>query len=113
MKKRIYNITDQDFIVTRKSLTKGVYGLTLIPEEFSTTKVSLTKVEPNGVFSNHIDEYHHVFYFIKGHGIGYLDDEEYSIEPGRIVEIPAGTPHGYRNTSPENMLLITMNIPAL
>ena len=112
MKKRIYDISDQEFSVTRKNLTKGVYGFPLIPEELSRTKVTLTKVESNGVFSTHIDNYHHVFYFIKGQGIGYLEDEEYTIEPGRIVEIPAGTPHGYRNTSQESMLLITMNIPA-
>jgi mannose-6-phosphate isomerase-like protein (cupin superfamily) len=111
MKKRIYNVTDQEFTTTRKNLTTGVYGVSLIPDELSKTRVTLTKVEPNGVFSTHIDNYHHIFYFLQGHGIGYLDEEEYSIEPGLIVEIPAGTPHGYRNTSQENMLLITMNIP--
>ena len=111
MKKRIYDISNQNFIATRKNLTKGVYGLRLIPDELSTTRVTLTKVEPNGEFSTHIDEYHHVFYFIKGQGIGWLGDEEYTIDQGRIVDIPAGTPHGYRNTTQESMLLITINIP--
>ena len=112
MKKSIHDITDQEFVATRKTLTKGVYGLPLISEELSTIKVTLTKVEPNGEFSTHTDDYHHIFYFIKGQGIGTLDDEEYPIKPGRIVKIPAGTPHGYRNTSSENLLLITMNILA-
>jgi mannose-6-phosphate isomerase-like protein (cupin superfamily) len=112
MKKRIYHITDQKFTATRKTLTKGVYGVSLISEDLSPTIATLTKVEPNGEFSTHIDEYHHLFYFIKGKGVGYLDDEVYKIEPGLVVEIPAGTSHGYQNTSKERMLLITMNIPA-
>ena len=112
MKTRIRDITDQEFVATRKDLTKGVYGLPLVSKDLSITKVTLTKVTPNGEFSTHIDEYHHIFYFIKGQGVGQLGNEEYSIKPGRIVEIPVGTPHGYRNTSTETMLLITMNILA-
>ena len=112
MKKSIYNSSNLDFGAIRKDLTKGVYGLPLIPEELSTTKVTLTKVQPYGEFSSHVDDYHHVFYFIKGQGIGWIDEEKYDVMPGRIVEIPAGVPHGYQNTTQENMLLITINIPS-
>jgi mannose-6-phosphate isomerase-like protein (cupin superfamily) len=111
MKKRIRDITDQDFVATRKDLTEGVDGLDLIPDELSTIKVTLTRVMPQGEFSTHKDDYHHVFYFIEGKGKGLLGNEEYSIKPGRIVDVPAGTFHGYRNTSQKTMLLITMNIP--
>ena len=111
MKNRIFDISDLDFAAVRKDLTNGVYGSSLISNELSTTKVTLTKVEPNGEFSTHIDDYHHVLYFIKGDGVGWLGDEEFIINQGMIVNIPAGTPHGYRNSSQESMLLITINIP--
>jgi mannose-6-phosphate isomerase-like protein (cupin superfamily) len=112
MKKRIRDITDQEFTATRKNLTKGVHGIDLISDDLSSIKVTLTRVMPQGEFSPHKDDYHHVFYFIEGQGIGLLDDEEYIIKPNRIVDIPAGTLHGYRNTSKKNMHLITLNIPA-
>jgi mannose-6-phosphate isomerase-like protein (cupin superfamily) len=111
MEHRIYDIEEQDFAVTRRSLAEGVSGLSLIPRELANFKLTLTKVEPGGKFSTHRDEYHHVLYFISGIGIGWLEEEQYDIKPGRIAEIPAGTLHGYMNSSNETMTLITVNIP--
>ena len=111
MERRVYDIKDQDFAVTRRPLVEGVSGLSLIPKDMANFKITLTKVEPRGTFSLHRDDYHHVLYFISGIGIGWLEEEQYDIRPGRIVEIPAGTLHGYMNSSNETMILIIVNIP--
>lgn len=52
-----------------------------------------------------------MFYFIESYGEGNLGEESYEIAPGRVVEIPAGIPHGYKSTTESEMLLLTMNIP--
>ena len=109
MERRVYDIKDQDFAVTRRPLVEGVSGLSLIPKDLTNFKITLTKVEPGGKFSLHRDDYHHVLYFISG--IGWLEEEQYDIRPDRIVEIPAGILHGYMNSSNETMILITVNIP--
>jgi mannose-6-phosphate isomerase-like protein (cupin superfamily) len=108
---RIYDMNKIDLIGIRKDLTEKISGHTLIPEGLTSTKVMITRVGPNGEFSPHQDDYHHVFYFISGTGVGQVGLEEYTIRPGTIVEVPAGTLHAYKNTSDEPLFLVTINIP--
>jgi quercetin dioxygenase-like cupin family protein len=96
---------------SRPDITKKVEGKSLVPELISNHKVVLTRVQPSGEFKEHSDPYHHIFYFMKGSGKGMINDEEYQIEPGLVVEIPAGTNHAYKNTGKKEMLLLTINIP--
>jgi mannose-6-phosphate isomerase-like protein (cupin superfamily) len=111
MKPRIYDLSSQDFTLSSRPETESVLIKPLIPSGYTETKVILTKVEPGGSFQSHADAYHHVFYFIEGHGEGVLGEETYEIAPGRVVEVPAGMKHGYRNTFTSEMLLLTVNIP--
>lgn len=110
--KRIKLVTKTDFEIVRDEITEGVVGFPLVPALSSGLKITLTKVDPQGEFSEHRDDYHHVLYFISGNGVGWVEGEEYGIMPGRLVQIPKGTPHGYRNDSSEMITLLTINIPA-
>ena len=107
----MYNIADKDWKETRPKITTKVYGKSLIPQEWSDMKMVLTKVEPGGEFSTHIDAYHHIFYYLEGTGIGWIEDEEYEIQSGLVVEVLAGKKHGYRNSGSQELILITLNIP--
>jgi len=109
---RIYVPKRDQYMPTRKNLTRLITGLPLLPDGTTATKIMLTEVEPNGEFSSHVDEYHHVFYFIAGQGRGHVDNRYYDIVPNTIVEVPAGVLHGYQNTGSEPMQLISINIPA-
>lgn len=108
---KISTIDDSNLNPVRGDITKDIVGRSLIPESLSKTSVTYTKVGPSGRFEEHVDDYHHVLLFPHGHGILYIDKHEYAIEEGMLVEIPAGTPHGYQNITDEDMLLITINIP--
>lgn len=107
---RVYDIKEQSFTATREDLTAGVSGFSLLPQESLISKIILTRVKPGGEFLSHRDSYHHLFYFIKGEGEISLAGENYEIKPGRVVEIPAGEIHGYKNTADDEMLLLTINI---
>lgn len=109
--KRIYELQEEKWKVTRKDLTEKVFGKALIPDGLSKVKIALTKVEPGGQFNQHTDNYHHVFYFLAGEGIGFIGGERYKINPGLVVQVPAGEKHGYENTGEKNLQLITINIP--
>lgn len=106
----VKELMDFDWIVNKKKLPKMLVN-SLIPKDWSNVKILLTKVEPKGIFPLHIDDYHHVFYFIEGEGVLKIADKEYKIKPNLKVEISAGLEHGYENTGNTEMFLITVNIP--
>jgi len=107
---RVYQIEYNKLEVVREDITKGIAGFSLIPSGMKATKVVLTTVEPYGEFSLHQDQYHHILYFISGTGECNLGDETHPVGPGTIVEIPAGTLHGYKNRSEVPIQLLTINI---
>jgi mannose-6-phosphate isomerase-like protein (cupin superfamily) len=47
--------------------------------------------------NSHNDEEEY-YYIVRGSGMIQLDESEYSIEAGDVVQIPAGTRHGIRNS---------------
>ena len=108
---RIYKLDEKEWKPTRENLTVNVFGISLIPAEWTNHKFVLTKVNPGGEFSMHTDPYHHVFYFLKGQGIGWIGDETYEITPDLIVEVQSGESHGYKNIGAEDLVLLTINIP--
>ena len=110
IEKRIRVIKEQDFVPGRKSISKGVLTHSLIPDGLSNVNIILTRVAPGGESAPHRDDYHHILYFMKGVGKGCVDESNYAIKPGTVVEIPAGSLHSYQNTSREPLELLVVNI---
>ncbi len=98
---------------TRPDLTSGIHACILVRTGAVIQAVMLTRVEPGGLFSIHADEYNHVFLFIEGTGKGWVGNESYNIKPKMLVRVPAGTSHGYQNTSDSDLLLLTINYSEL
>ncbi|NHK32049.1 MAG: cupin domain-containing protein [Asgard group archaeon] len=109
--KEIINLDDLNWEKIRSNFTSAVYGKQLMNEDWSKIKITYTKVEPNGEFPIHVDNYHHIFLFLEGSGEGYFENETYKIIPNLVVKISAGVKHGYKNTSYKDLLLLTINIP--
>ncbi|NHJ12332.1 MAG: cupin domain-containing protein [Candidatus Thorarchaeota archaeon] len=112
IERRIRVIKEQDFDLGRKSVTRGVLTHPLLPEGLTNVRIILTRVSPGGESVPHRDDYHHVFYFIKGTGKGCIDETNYTIKSGTVVEIPAGALHSYQNTSNDTLEILVVNIPA-
>jgi mannose-6-phosphate isomerase-like protein (cupin superfamily) len=89
----------------------NILSKSLIPKDWSNVKMVFTKVLPEGEFSDHIDNYHHVLLFLEGSGIVKVNDKEYDIKPNLVVKVPAGTRHSYKNKGKDELHLITVNIP--
>lgn len=49
--------------------------------------------------------------FVKGTGKSILNDEEFEINPGTLVFVPAGTKHNFINTGQEKLKLFTLYAP--
>jgi mannose-6-phosphate isomerase-like protein (cupin superfamily) len=112
MEKCIFNLSEREWKALRGDFTLGVFGKSLVPEGLTDVKVVWTRVAESGKFPGHRDPYHHVFFFISGEGAGWVDGENYEIRPGKVVQVPAGVDHGYRNTGKDDLILLTLNIPA-
>ncbi|MBN1329978.1 MAG: cupin domain-containing protein [Candidatus Heimdallarchaeota archaeon] len=108
---KIYHLIDEEWVAVRPEFTTNISGKSILPKEWSDIKLTVTRVEPNGEFPMHKDPYHHIFYFISGIGKLYIEDKVFDILPNLVAEIPAGLVHGYKNTSHEEMILLTGNIP--
>ncbi len=110
MTARIYRLpSNVDWLRLRPELTSGITGCSLLPDGWRAEKIVVSRVAPGGSFFRHRDAYHHVFWFLAGEGEGFLAGESYPIRPGQVVEVPAGTEHGYCNSGGEDLLLLTIN----
>jgi mannose-6-phosphate isomerase-like protein (cupin superfamily) len=112
MRHRHYDLETIPWSPVRPTLTRGIEGKDLLPEGMSAQKAVWTRVSPQGEFPPHCDSYHHVLLVLEGRGEGSVGEEIFPLQPGAVVEIPAGERHSYRNTGEGDLLLITLNISA-
>ena len=71
----------------------------------------LGKIGPGGSSKLHRDPYNHAFYFIQGTGTVQIGKETWDLEPGTIVKIPEGKPHGFVNTGADDLVFLVIYDP--
>jgi len=92
----------------RPGVAHGIFGKTLMAEDL---KAVLTRVAPGGAFNNHRDPYGHLFYFLSGEGTVSVGDTQTVARAGVIVRVNPGEMHSYANTSKEDLVLLSLNLP--
>jgi quercetin dioxygenase-like cupin family protein len=105
----VFDSNDLPWQPVRPALTSGVFGRTLLD---AGTKMVLTRVEPDGCFAPHVDPYGHLMYVLSGSGLATSGGGAYPLAPGTVLQIPAGEEHSYRNTGADQLVLISLNLPA-
>lgn len=103
-----FDAADLNWQPVRPSITLDVFGKNLLDGK---TKVVLTRVAPGGKFKTHRDHYAHLFYFLSGSGAVWVGDQQFDVRAGVVVRINAGEMHAYENTSADDLVLISMNLP--
>ncbi len=70
-------------------------------------------MQPGGGMPNHINTVEHEQYVLRGRAIIGIGAEEFTVEQGDVVFIPAGTPHWYRTEGDEafEFLCMVPNLP--
>ena len=107
-----FNVMEGDWEDFVKGNAKGIHSKDVDPTGLiKAFTVKLMKVEPNGEFPPHIDPYSHLFYLLSGVGEGRLGENVYTMTKGHVMIVEAGATHGYRNSSTEDLYLLTLNIP--
>ncbi|WP_408959824.1 cupin domain-containing protein [Natrinema sp. 74] len=80
-------------------LEKGV----LIADDHGAPNFAIRRftLEPGGEVPKHTNDVEHEQYVLAGEYTVGIEDEEYEVEPGDSLLIPAGTAHWYRNEGDE------------
>ncbi|MDD4876268.1 MAG: cupin domain-containing protein [Dehalococcoidales bacterium] len=103
----VFNTNQLEWIPIRPDIASGVFGKTLLADDI---KLVLTRVIAGGRFNMHRDKYGHLFYFLSGEGLVWVEDKQLKIKPGLVVQITAGKLHAYENTGNQNLMLISVNL---
>jgi quercetin dioxygenase-like cupin family protein len=106
---KVFEVKDLEWEPVRPAITQDVFGKALLSEN---VKVVLTRVAPGGKFKLHHDNYAHLFYFVRGEGSVQVGDEQFAARPGMVVQIAAGEEHSYGNAGNEDLVLLSLNLPA-
>jgi len=102
-----FNLADQPWRAIRPELTSGVSGKLLLD---GALKIVLTRVAPGGEFRAHRDSYGHLFHVLSGRGVATVEDRQYPLVEGIVVNVAAGELHGYGNCYEEDLVLISVNL---
>ena len=65
-------------------------------------------MEPGGGMPNHTNTVEHEQYVLQGHARISIDGEEFEVQAGDVVFIPAGVPHWYQNVGEDNFEFLCM-----
>ncbi|MET7992092.1 cupin domain-containing protein [Amycolatopsis sp. NPDC005232] len=77
----------------------------------SVYSVQLSKIGPGGKSKLHRDPYNHAFYVTAGTGSVRIGKDSWDVEPGSVVKIPAGLPHGFSNTGDVDLEFVVIYDP--
>jgi len=104
-----FDISSLEWKPVRPEITDGVFGRAMLD---GSIKAVLTRVSPGGKFKMHADKYAHLFYFLSGEGSVWIGDKRSDVRTGVVVQVDAGVMHAYENTGREDLILVSLNIPA-
>ena len=105
----VFELSSLEWQPVRPEITRGVFGKTVLDGK---VKVVLTRVVPGGRFEMHRDKYAHLFYFLGGEGTVWVGDKEFAARASLVVQIEAGEDNAYGNAGNEDLVLVSLNIPA-
>src|SRR5215510_8390367 len=98
---------------------KNISAITISNTDFRRTlftnthsQVVLMSIMPGEEIGEEIHHVDQILVFISGHGNAIVGGEEHEIEPGDLVDVPAGTKHNFINTGKEDWKLYTVYAPA-
>ncbi len=103
-----FDVASLEWEPVRPDVTHGVYGKTLLADG---VKIVLTRVAVSGRFDMHQDNYRHLFYFLSGDGLVWIQNKRFKAVPGLVVRVTTDEPHAYENKGNQDLILISVNIP--
>ncbi len=75
--------------------------------------VDYVEIKPNTELKEHYHNYPNVLILIlEGEGIAYLNNKEYNVKKGDVINIPQKTSHGFK-TGKEKLVFLSIQTPPI
>ncbi|NLE46721.1 MAG: cupin domain-containing protein [Chloroflexi bacterium] len=86
--------------VTPQRVAEGITIRWVIgqPEGAPTFAMRVIEFGPGAIFAEHQHPYEHEIFVLEGEGVVRVSDDEGPMIPGRVIYVPPGISHSYRNT---------------
>jgi mannose-6-phosphate isomerase-like protein (cupin superfamily) len=69
----------------------------------------IVRTPPDAAVELHTHPYPETFLLLEGHGRWTAGDEVVELGPEQMLVVPAGMPHGFRNTGEEPLLVVSVH----
>ena len=75
--------------------------------------LGLNSFQPGQEHASHVHaDMDKAYLVLEGEGVFSLDDEEWTLGPGEMLVAPRGRPHGVRNESGQNLVVLAVLAPS-
>ena len=71
--------------------------------------IFVTRTPPARAVELHVHPYAETFLLLEGRGRWTLGEEVVELEPDQMVVVPPDTPHGFRNTGDQPLLVVSVH----
>lgn len=104
----VRNFNDPEVHATTYIAHRGAIARMVMTSHFlrSMEFLAYAILPPGNAIEEHIDEVEEIYLIVKGSGIMKVGAEEREVKDWDAVWLPAGEPHGLKNTGNEDMLII-------
>jgi len=92
--------------------TDFMFTPTVIDKDYTGAYSSrLGLMRPGKASGLHTDPYNHAFYFLQGTGEVQIGHENWSLQRGTVLKIPAGKEHDISNTGSDDLVFLVIYDP--
>lgn len=97
---------------TGHASTDFMFTPTVIDKDYTGAYSSrLGLMRPGKGSGLHTNPYNHAFYFLRGTGEVQIGEENWSLQPGTVLKIPAGEVHDIRNSGSADLVFLVIYDP--
>lgn len=104
----VRNFNDPEVLATTYRAHRGAVARMVMTSHFlqSMEFLAYAMLPPGNAIEEHVDEVEEIYLVVKGKGLMKVGNEEREVKEWDTIWLPAGEPHGLKNTGDEEMLII-------
>lgn len=104
------NLNDPEVLATTYIAHRGAVARMIMTSQFLQSMEFLAyAMLPSGqAIEEHVDEVEEIYFILNGGGTMKVGDEEREVKEGDSIWLPAGEPHGLKNTKETMMVILVV-----
>ena len=106
----VRNMHDPEVLATTYVAHRGALARMIMTSEFlkSMEFLAYAMLPPGKAIEEHVDEVEEIYFIMNGGGVMKVGNEEQEVKEGDAIWLPAGDPHGLKNTRDIMMVILVV-----